>query len=389
VNSPISNLGTSPRGAFASLVPPVWRASTVVFDSLDDFVNRRTRLPDGFSYGTTGTPTQRALETRIAELDGAAHCVVFPSGQAAICSALLALLKKGDHLLMTDAAYGLAKSFAVERLQALGIEVEFYPPRIGAGIERLVRPNTRLIWLESPGTVTMEVEDVPAITAVARTRGVLTAIDNTWASPLGFAALAHGVDLCVHACTKYMGGHSDVLMGSIATNDEGLYKSLRGLQSQMGLAVSPEDCFLVARGLDTMQVRMERQATSAELIAERLAAHPLVRRMLFPALPGAPDHALWARDFRQSGCVMSLQLVDGPYDAYRALFGHLKLFSIGASWGGVRSIAAFYPAEELAKRNFCDVQGPVIRLSIGLDDPHALLDELLSALSACETSFNI
>jgi cystathionine beta-lyase len=389
LNSQISALDASAAGAFASLAPPVWRASTVVFDSLDDFVHRRNRLPDGFSYGTTGTPTQRALEQRIAELDGAAHCVVFPSGQAAICSVLLALLKKGDHLLMTDAAYGLAKSFALERMQALGVEVEFYPPRIGSGIERLIRPNTQLIWLESPGTVTMEVEDIPAITAVARTHGVLTAIDNTWASPLGFAALAHGVDLCVHACTKYMGGHSDVLMGSIATQDEKLYRSLRGLQSQMGLAVSPEDCFLVARGLDTMQLRMERQAGSAQLIAKRLAEHPLVRRMLFPALPGAPDHALWARDFKQAGCVMSLQLVDAPYDAYRAMFRELRQFSIGASWGGVRSIAAFYPAEELAKRNFCDVQGPVIRLSIGLDDPHALLDELLSALSACETSFNI
>ncbi|ATA52756.1 cystathionine beta-lyase [Variovorax boronicumulans] len=390
MNPSISHPGTSPAdAAFASLAPPVWRASTVVFDSLDDFVHRRTRLPDGFSYGTTGTPTQRALEARIAELDGAAHGIVFPSGQAAICGVLLALLKQGDHLLMTDAAYGLAKSFAVERLQALGIEVEFYAPRIGAGIERLVRPNTRLIWLESPGTVTMEVEDVPAITAVARARGVLTAIDNTWASPLGFAALAHGVDLCVHACTKYMGGHSDVLMGSVTTQDEGLYRSLRGLQSLMGLAVSPEDCFLVARGLDTMQVRMERQAASARLIAGQLAAHRLVRRMLFPALPGAPDHALWARDFAQPGCVMSLQLVDCPYDAYRALFAGLKRFAIGASWGGVRSIAAFYPAEELARRNFCDVEGPVIRLSIGLDDPQALHDELLGALDACATRFDL
>ena len=390
MNPSISHPGTSPAdAAFASLVPPVWRASTVVFDSLDDFVHRRTRLPDGFSYGTTGTPTQRALEARIAELDGAAHGIVFPSGQAAICGVLLALLQKGDHLLMTDAAYGLAKSFAVERLQALGIEVEFYAPRIGAGIERLVRPNTRLIWLESPGTVTMEVEDVPAITAVARARGVLTAIDNTWASPLGFAALAHGVDLCIHACTKYMGGHSDVLMGSVTTQDESLYRSLRGLQSLMGLAVSPEDCFLVARGLDTMQVRMERQAASARLIAGQLAAHRLVRRMLFPALPGAPDHALWARDFAQPGCVMSLQLVDCPYDAYRALFAGLKRFAIGASWGGVRSIAAFYPAEELARRNFCDVEGPVIRLSIGLDDPQALRDELLGALDACATRFDL
>lgn len=386
MNAPTPTLDTSAAGAFASLAPPVWRASTVVFDSLDDFVNRRTRLPDGFSYGTTGTPTQRALETRIAELDGAAHCVVFPSGQAAICGALLALLKKGDHLLMTDAAYGLAKAFAVERLQALGVEVEFYPPRIGSDIERLIRPSTRLIWLESPGTVTMEVEDVPAITAAARARGVLTAIDNTWASPLGFAALAHGVDLCIHACTKYMGGHSDVLMGSIATNDEKLYRSVRGLQSLMGLAVSPEDCFLVARGLDTMQVRMERQAASAQLIAASLAAHPLVRRMLFPALPGAPDHGLWARDFRQAGCVMSLQLVEAPYDAYRAMFRGLEHFSIGASWGGVRSIAAFYPAEELVRRRFCDVHGPVIRLSIGLQDPQALLDELLGALGAFQKS---
>jgi cystathionine beta-lyase len=287
---------------------------------------------------------------------------------------------------MTDAAYGLAKSFALERMQALGVEVEFYPPRIGSGIERLIRPNTQLIWLESPGTVTMEVEDIPAITAVARTHGVLTAIDNTWASPLGFAALAHGVDLCVHACTKYMGGHSDVLMGSIATQDEKLYRSLRGLQSQMGLAVSPEDCFLVARGLDTMQLRMERQAGSAQLIAKRLAEHPLMRRMLFPALPGAPDHALWARDFKQAGCVMSLQLVDAPYDAYRAMFRELRQFSIGASWGGVRSIAAFYPAEELARRKFCDVHGPVIRLSIGLQDPQALLDELLGALNAFQKS---
>ncbi|CAN7755540.1 PLP-dependent aspartate aminotransferase family protein [Variovorax sp. LjRoot290] len=381
------NSQTPTNDAFASLVPPVWRASTVVFDSLDDFVHRRSRMPDGFSYGTTGTPTQRALEARIAELDGAAHCVVFPSGQAAICSTLLALLKKGDHLLMTDAAYGLAKSFAVERLQALGVEVEFYRPRIGADIERLIRPTTRLIWLESPGTVTMELEDVPAITAIARAHGVVTAIDNTWASPLGFSALAHDVDLCIHACTKYMGGHSDVLMGSVATNDERLYRSLRGLQSLMGLAVSAEDCFLVSRGLDTMQVRMERQAASAQMIAARLSAHPLVRQMLFPALPGAPDHATWARDFKLSGCLMSLQLVDSPYEAYRTLFRELKLFSIGASWGGVRSIAAFYPAEELAERNFSDVRGPVIRLSVGLQDPHELLDELLGALNAFETSF--
>ena len=373
---------TRSTDTFSSLAPPIWRASTVVFKSLDDFVARRQRMPDGFSYGTTGTPTQRTLEGRIAELDAAAHCVVFPSGLAAICGTLLAFLKAGDHLLMTDAAYVLAKTFAVERLAAFGVEVEFYEPRIGASIAQRLRPNTRMVWLESPGTVTMELEDVPAIAAAAGARGVLTAIDNTWASPLGFSPLAHDVDLCIHACTKYMGGHSDVLMGSVSTNDERLYKSIRGLQGMMGLAVSAEDCFLLSRGLDTLQVRLERQSASARIIAGRLAEHGLVRQVLFPALRDAPDHAMWARDFRQSGSLMSLQLVDAPYDAYRALFRELKLFSIGASWGGVRSVASFYPAEELDKRKYSDIRGPVMRLSIGLEEPQALLDELLLALGA-------
>jgi cysteine-S-conjugate beta-lyase len=375
---------TPSTDSFACLAPPIWRASTVVFNNLDEFVARRQRMPDGFSYGTTGTPTQRVLEGRIAALDKAAHCVALPSGIAAICATLLTFLKAGDHLLMTDAAYGQAKTFALDRLAAFGVDVEFYPPRIGADIARLMRPNTRMVWMESPGTVTMELDDVPAMATVAKAHGVLTAIDNTWASPLGFSPLTHGVDLCIHACTKYMGGHSDVLMGSVSTNDAGLYKSVRGLQSMMGLAVSAEDCFLVARGLDTLQVRLERQSASAHMIAEQLARHPLVRRVLFPALSAAPDHALWARDFTQSGCLMSLQLVDAPYAAHRALFSELKLFSIGASWGGVRSIASFYPAEELDKRQHCDIRGPVMRMSIGLEAPQDLLDELLGALRTFE-----
>jgi cysteine-S-conjugate beta-lyase len=375
---------TPSTDSFACLVPPIWRASTVVFNTLDEFVARRQRLPDGFSYGTTGTPTQRLLEGRIAALDKATHCVVLPSGIAAICATLLTFLKAGDHLLMTDAAYGQAKTFALERLAAFGVDVEFYPPRIGAGIARLMRPNTRLVWMESPGTVTMELDDVPAMAAVAKAHGVLTAIDNTWASPLGFSPLEHGVDLCIHACTKYMGGHSDVMMGSVSTNDSGLYKSLRGLQSMMGLAVSAEDCFLVSRGLDTLQVRLERQSASARMIAEQLARHPLVRQVLFPALSTAPDHALWARDFSLSGCLMSLQLADAPYAAHRAFFSELKLFSIGASWGGVRSIASFYQAEELDKRQHCEIRGPVMRVSIGLEAPQDLLDELLGALRTFE-----
>jgi cysteine-S-conjugate beta-lyase len=367
---------------FASLVPPVWRASTVVFDSLDAFVARKHRLPDGFTYGTTGTPTQRALEQRIAALDHAAHCVVLPSGQAAICNTLLALLRQGDHLLMTESAYRPAKTFAEQRLASLGVEVEFYPPRIGAGIESLLRPRTRMVWLESPGSLTMEMQDVPAIARVARRHQVLTAIDNTWASPLGFTPLAHGVDLCIHACTKYLGGHSDVLMGSVSMRDEKLYRELRTLQAVMGQAVSAEDCFLVARGLETLEVRLERQARSAHAIAQRLSTHRFVRRTLFPPLASDRDHALWREHYRGGGVVLGLELADAPRAAFAAMFAELKHFSIGASWGGVHSVAGFYPAEEFAGRRHCDLRGPMVRLSIGLEPVEALIDELDAALAA-------
>jgi cystathionine beta-lyase len=366
--------------AFASLGTPVWRASTVVFATLDQFVARRERLPDGFTYGTTGTPTQRALEQAIADLDEVAHCVVFPSGQAAICATLLTLLRAGDHVLMVDSAYGPARRFAGERLRALGVDVEFYPPRIGAAIGALIKPQTRLVWMESPGTMTMELQDVGAITAAARAQGVATGIDNTWASPLGFCAAAQGVDLVVHACTKYMGGHSDVLMGSVSTASESLYRALRDLQAGMGLAVSAEDCFLVERGLQTLQVRQQRQAASALVLAQRLLPHSMVKQVLYPPLPGSPDHPLWVRDHRLGGCTLSLQLQDAGFDAYRSLFAALKVFRLGASWGGVHSVAAFCPADELAARRHGEVSGPLVRLSIGLEEPQRLADDVLDAL---------
>ena len=380
-----SEINNTASDDFASLVPPVWRASTVVFKTLDDFVARKTRLPDGFTYGTTGTPTQRALERRIAAIDAATHCIVFPSGQAAICSTLLTFLRQGDHLLITEAAYGPAKTFALRRLASLGIEVELYNPRIGSGIDSLIKPNTKLIWLESPGTVTMEVQDIPAIAAVAKVRGVLTAIDNTWASPSGFPALSHGLDLCVHACTKYMSGHSDVLMGSVSTMQEPLYRQLRDLQATMGLAVSAEDCFLVQRGLDTLGVRLQHQSASAVAVAEHLSKHAAVKQVLFPPLELSPDYMLWKRDFSMAGCVMSVQLTDAPFEAYRALFEQFRVFSIGASWGSVHSIAAFYPKEEFQDRRFGDVRGPIVRLSIGLESLQVLTEELDRALNAFES----
>lgn len=382
-------VSTSNAG-FASLVPPVWRASTVLFPSLDAFVARKERLPDGFTYGTTGTPTQRELETRIAALDAANHCVVFPSGQAAICNTLLATVKSGDHLLMPDSAYGPAKTFALEYLAMLGVEVEIYDPRIGADISASIKKNTRMIWMESPGTITMEMQDVPAIAAAAKARSVLTAIDNTWASPIGFTPLDYGVDFCIHACTKYMGGHSDVLMGSVSTRSPELYRKIRALQATMGQAVSAEDCFLVQRGLETLNLRVERQSASTQTVGQYLAQHRAVQQVMLPSLKGSLDNAVWNRDFRLSGCVMSLQLKDSkshdPLSAYRAMFGAFKLFSIGASWGGVHSIAAFYPASDIEQRTFRGSihTGPIVRLSIGLEQPQALIAELDTALAVFE-----
>jgi len=367
---------------FASLSPPVWRASTVVFDSLDDFVARRSRQPDGFSYGVTGTPTTRALESRIAELEEARRCIVLPSGQAALVAVLLTFVRRGDHLLVSAACYGALKAFADGWLAGLGVAVEYFDPAIGGEIESLFRPQTQLVCLEAPGSITMEVHDTDAITRAARSQGVTTMMDNTWAGPLGFKPLAHGVDLSVEAATKYMGGHSDLLMGSISMNDAVHYERLRETQSALGYYVSPDDCFLVMRGLETMRLRQEAQSASALRIAQWLAQREEVMEMLYPPLPTDRGHALWKRDFTTSGCLFSMVLQPAPHAAYSAFFDALETFSIGASWGGVHSLAAYYPAAQQASRPFPRTDQPIVRLSIGLECTEILMADLERALCA-------
>ncbi|NGZ83954.1 cystathionine beta-lyase [Duganella aceris] len=368
--------------AFASLSPAVQRASTVVFDTLDDFVQRKHRQPDGYSYGITGTPTARGLEHQIAALENGKHCVITPSGQSALMTTVMGFVRGGDHLLISAACYGALKTFGEKWLARMGVEVEFYAPGIGAGIEALIKSNTRMICLESPGTVTMEMPDVPAIAAAARRRGVLTMMDNTWASPLGFRPLDHGIDFSVEAATKLFGGHSDLLMGSISMNDHDQYAVLRETQSILGQQVSPDDCFLVLRGLETLQVRLSAQSATTLLIARWLEQQPLVDRVLFPALESDPGHALWKRDFHGSGCLFSLILKPAPEQAFHGFFDALKRFVIGASWGGVHSLAAYYPAPLQAQRQFPLTDQPVIRLSIGLEEPAALIADLQAGLDA-------
>lgn len=367
---------------FASLSPAVQRASTVVFDSLDAFVNRKHRQPDGFSYGVTGTPTARLLEDRIAALEGGRHCVITPSGAAALMTVVMGFVRGGDHLLLSAACYGALKTFGEKWLAHMGVDVELYDPSIGAGIEALIRPATRMICIEAPGTVTMEMADVPAIAAAARRHGVLTMMDNTWASPLGFQPLAHGVDFSVEAATKFFGGHSDVLMGSISMNDADHYAVLRETQSILGQQVSPDDCFLVLRGLETLALRLRAQSDATLRVAEWLQSQPQVECLLYPPLPSDPGHALWQRDFRTNGCLFSMVLAPAPEAAFNGFFDSLRHFAIGASWGGVHSLAAYYPAGLQAGRAFPATDRPIVRLSIGLEEVDTLKDDLRGALAA-------
>ncbi|MGY2289536.1 cystathionine beta-lyase [Pseudomonas sp. SDO528_S397] len=365
---------------YASLSPAVWRGSTVVFDSFEDFAARKKRQPDGYSYGITGTPTARGLERRIADLEHARHCVVTSSGQAALVAVIMGVVRAGDHLLVSDSAYGGLKAFASGWLAGLGVDVQFYPPTVDAQIEALIKPNTKMICIEAPGTITMEMQDVDAIVEVARRHSVLTMMDNTWASPLFFRPLDHGIDFSVEAATKWFGGHSDVLMGAISLNNFAHYEVLRQTQSTLGLAVSPEDCFLVQRGLDTYPLRLHQQSSHALKVARWLESHPQVTQVLFPALESHPGHAVWKAQFKGSGCLFSFILKPAPEQAFGAFFNALEHFPIGASWGGTHSLVAYYPATQQQARAHCFTDQPILRISIGLEDPDVLIADLDNAL---------
>lgn len=356
--------------------PPVWRASTMLFDSVAD-LDAALRDADGaLFYGRRGGPTHWALEDALTELEpGAAGTKLFPSGVAAIATALLSVLKAGDHLLVTDSAYDPTRLFADHLLAGLGITTEYYPPGIGGDIADLIRPETRAILIESPGSLTFEVEDVPAITALARARGISTVMDNTWATPLRFRALAAGCDMSVQALTKYVAGHSDVMMGSV-TAAPAHWPRLKAATYRLGQTVSADDAALTLRGFRTLAVRLDRHEASALAVARWLADQPLVAQVLHPALPSCPGHALFARDFSGATGVFAFVLKGGSRATTGALLDDLRHFGIGFSWGGYESLAV--PAEFRGCRTAVPpaFPGPVIRLSIGLEDPADLIADL-------------
>lgn len=363
---------------YASLTVPTHRASTIVFPDAAAYATRAQRDLDSYSYGLHGTPTNRVLEAQLSLLEGARHTVLLPSGQTAIAVCCLAALRPGDTVLIPDSAYPPVLGFCRNFLGPLGIGHRTYRPD-ASDLEGQIDDSVRLIWMESPGSTTMEVQDVPAIVALARSRDILTGIDNTWATPLLFKPLAHGVDFSMQALTKYVGGHSDLLMGSVSVNDADLRKRLRDQMRMLGLGVPADAVTLALRGIETMAVRMAHQGRVALEIAQELEARG-VGEVLHPALPSCPGHTLWRRDFAGASGVFSVVLPDDQH--LNAALDALNVFAIGASWGGTRSLMA--PMTITRQNPHPRNDRTILRLQIGLEDPADLkadLDAFFSILT--------
>ena len=375
-------LNTTPqsRRDYRSLTTPVYRGSTVVFDKQDDVKDDWQQDKHGYTYGLYGTPTTLELAARIADLEGAQHTFIVPGGQAAIALIYLAYCKAGTHALVPHSAYGPNKEMATGLLAGLNIEVESYDPLIGAGIEHLIRSNTALIWCESPGSVTMEIQDIPAIVAAAHAQGVKVALDNTYSAGVFFDAFAHGLDISMQALTKYVGGHSDLLLGSVSVRGDEAFEAMGDVYRQLGLAVSPDDCSLALRGLQTLPVRLDQLESSTLTIAQALSQKDCVEAVFHPALESCPGHAHWKRDFSGSTSVFSfLFKQEVPRDAVKIFVDSLTIFQIGMSWGGVNSLAVLYPNVDRPGKGY---GGRLVRLNVGLEATTDLLNDLESALQS-------
>ncbi len=356
--------------------PPVVHASTVLFESTEAMRNRKS-LP--YTYGLRGTPTTKALEDALSELENAHETILVPSGLAAISIPLLAFLGAGDHCLIVDSVYSPTRQFANGTLRRMGVEIEYFDPHIGADIAGLMRPNTKVVFLEAPGSNTFEMMDVAAVCEVAHAGGAVTMLDNTWATPLYFRPLEHGVDLSIHALTKYPSGHSDVMMGSVSATRETAHR-LRETQMQIGVNAAPDDVYLVLRGLKTMGVRLERHQASALELAAWLEGCDGVGEVRHPALPSFFDRELYERQFSGSSGLVSF-LLPGSFSRASAFLDALELIGLGYSWGGHESLAV---AVDLSDRTICKgpTDGTFIRLQVGLEDVADLKADLERGLKA-------
>ena len=368
--------------------PPVWRASTILYDSVADLKDRQKDTHHRLYYGRRGTPTQWSLADALTELEpGAEATLLYSSGVAAVATALLAVLGPGDELLMVDSAYEPTRALCDGLLKRFGITTRFYDPLIGAGIADLIGDRTRAIFMESPGSLTFEVQDVPAICAAAKARGITTLLDNTWATPLYFRAIEKGVDLSILACTKYVVGHSDAMLGSV-TAAPSAWGKLRQATYQLGQHAAPDDAWLGSRGLRTMAVRLAQHQDSALKVARWLSEQPQVARVIHPALPDCPGHEMWQRDFAGASGLFGFVLKGGNDAARAALIDGLELFGIGFSWGGFESLVIPADPHKMRTAMPWSAEGPLVRLHIGLEDPDDLIADLSAGLKRFENALS-
>ncbi|WP_237151706.1 cystathionine beta-lyase [Oryzibacter oryziterrae] len=369
----LSHAGRAPREFHGFVNTPVYHGSTVTFPDVETMMSGRQK----YQYGRRGSPTTDTLADALSALDGAAGTVLCPSGLSAVTTALLSVLDAGDHLLMSDSAYDPGRYAATTVLNRFGIETSFYDPHIGAGIEAHFKPNTKAVLTESPGSLTFEIQDIGAISEVAHRHDAYVIMDNTWATPVYFRPLDHGVDIAFMASTKYVVGHSDVMIGTVAANARA-WRKLHTYHGSMGLCVGPDDVYLATRGLRTMGVRLARHFESALKVATWLEGRPEVAKVLYPALPSHPDHALWKRDFKGASGLLSFVTRTPSLDAVKAMLDGLSWFGLGYSWGGFESLAIVADPRKSRTATKWDEPGQLIRLHIGLED----VDDLIADLAA-------
>jgi cysteine-S-conjugate beta-lyase len=353
---------------------PVHRASTLLFPSVRAYEEAASHRFETPAYARYGTPTTRALELALAEVEGGYSAKIFPSGLAAISTALLSVLRAGDHLLVSDSVYAPTRMFCDGMLTRFGVETTFFDPNIGAEFESLFRTNTAAVFLESPGSMTFEVQDVPRLADLAHKHRCIVLTDNTWATPLFFRPFKHGVDISIQAATKYIVGHSDALLGAVVVGDRAVEDRVRTAWAELGQTAGPDECYLALRGLRTLDVRMRRHNENALHIAEWLSTRPEVQRVLYPALESCPGHVFWKRDYLGASGLLGVELRPYSAPAISSMVDGLELFGIGAGWGGCESLAL--PVHTSNYRPNSPQFGPMLRLHVGLENPQDLIDDL-------------
>ena len=377
------HLGRGPSSFEGTVNLPVYRASTILSADMDSYIHRfddEKNFTD-ITYGARGTQNSRALGEAISDLEGGHGTIVTTSGLSAISVTLGALVSAGDHILISDSVYGPTRTFCNQVLSRYGVTTEYYSPDIGDAIAELIQKNTRLVFMEAPGSLTFEMQDIPGITRAAKEKDVLTVMDNTWATPVFFRPLEHGVDISIQAGTKYIAGHSDLVIGMVTSSSEATHRMLVSHAHNLGDAASPDDCYLALRGLRTLSVRLYRQQESTLKVASWLADQPQVYRVLYPALADDPGHALWKRDFKGASSLFGLAMLSEDETAVKAMADSLKYFQIGSSWGGYESLIAFNHMPVARERVSWTEKPFMLRVHIGLEDPEDLIADLAQGLA--------